>query len=103
VTFGKDAVRWVGPERKQYRSSPPVLRGFCGRCGSLLTYEHEDWADEIGPYLGVFDDPARFPVRRHVHVGERIPWLDTVDHTPRYRTNSASGEPPVGVGPAAVV
>ena len=47
----------------------------------------------------LFDDPARFPARMHVHYGERIAWFDTIDHTPRYRTSSAAGEPPMAMGP----
>ena len=55
VTFRKEAVRWTGSERARYRSSPPVTRTFCGRCGSPLAYEHDDSADEIDLYLGEFD------------------------------------------------
>ena len=67
VTFRKDAVRWSGAERARYRSSPPVVRTFCGRCGSPLAYEHDDSADEVDLYLGAFDDPGRFPPGKHVH------------------------------------
>jgi hypothetical protein len=101
ATFRKDAVRWSGPERASYRSSPPVVRSFCGRCGSPLAYEHDGSADEIDLYLGAFDDPARFPVGKHVHYGERVAWFDTVDRTPRFHASSGSGEPPVATGPAA--
>jgi hypothetical protein len=100
ATFRKGAVWWSGAERVRYRSSPPVVRSFCGRCGSPLAYEHDGSAEEIDLYLGVFDDPAHFPVRMHVHYGERVGWFDTTDRTPRYHASSASGEPPV-VGPAA--
>lgn len=97
--FRKDAVRWSGAERVRYRSSPPVVRSFCGRCGSPLAYEHDEDPGEIELYLGTFDDPARFTIRRHANYGERVPWFDTVDQTPRYRESSQSGEPPVAMGP----
>jgi hypothetical protein len=100
VTFRRKAVRWQGPERVRYRSSPPVVRSFCGRCGSPLAYEHEGTPDDVDLYLGLFDDPGRFPPGRHVHYGERVAWYDSIDHAPRYRTGSTSGEPPLADGPA---
>ena len=99
ATFPKEAVRWHGAERQRYRSSPPVSRSFCGRCGSPLAYENDATSDEIDLYLGVFDDPARFPVRQHVHYGERVAWFDTVDRTPRFRAGSTAGEQPMAIGP----
>jgi hypothetical protein len=99
VTFAKDAVRWSGTERTSYRSSPPVIRSFCGNCGSSLAYEHDHSANEIDLYLGAFDDPGRFPPQKHVHYGERVAWFETTDRAPRYRSSSASGEPPVAVEP----
>ena len=94
ATFRKDAVRWSGDERARYRSSPPVRRSFCGRCGSALAYENDGSPEEIDLYLGVFDDPGRFPIRMHVHYGERVAWFDTVDHTPRFRTIRAPANRP---------
>ena len=93
-------MRWAGAERASYRSAPPVVRSFGGRCGSPLAYEHDGPAGEIDLYLGAFGDAARFPVGTHVHYGERVAWFDTVDRTPRFRASSGSGEPPVATGPA---
>ena len=101
VTFHKEGVRWIGAESARYRSSPPVVRSFCGQCGSPLAYEHDNSADEVDLYLGAFDEPDRFPVRKHIHYGERVIWFDTVDNTPRYETNSSSGELPLTVEPVA--
>lgn len=100
ATFRKYAVRWQGADRQRYRSSPPVVRSFCGRCGSPLAYEHDAMADEIDLYLGVFDEPARFPVLQHVHYGERVAWFDAADHAPRFRASSTTGEQPIATGPA---
>ena len=41
VTYPKNAVRWSEAEPTRYRSSPPVIRSFCGRCGSPLAYEND--------------------------------------------------------------
>ena len=99
ATFAKKAVRWFGAERRRFRSSPPVIRSFCGQCGSPLAYENEATGEEIDLYLGAFDQPDRFPVRQHTHDAERVAWFDTIDRTPRYRRGS-KGEPPVRIGPS---
>jgi hypothetical protein len=101
VTFPKDSVEWSGAERMRYRSSPLVVRSFCGNCGSPLAYEHENSAEQIDLYLGAFDDPADFPPRKHVHCRERVAWFETTDHAPRYRADPASGEAPDTIDPAA--
>ena len=101
ATFPKSAVRWSGAERLQYRSSPPVVRSFCGRCGSPMAYEHDDSAEEIDLYLGAFDEPARFPPQKHIHCREQVAWFDIVDHSPRYERGSGSAEMPTPVEPTS--
>ena len=41
VVFERDRVKFTKGERKIYNSSPGVERGFCGRCGTSLTWEGE--------------------------------------------------------------
>jgi len=91
----KAVVSWCGPERASYRSSPEVIRSFCGRCGSSLTYEHDASPERTALYVGSLDDPSRYTVGKHVHYGERVTWFDTIDSAPRYRAGSNSEELPV--------
>ena len=79
-----------------YESTPGVERGFCARCGTPLTYGGTRAPGEIHVYVGTLDDPESFPPTVHVHVGERLPWFDTTDTAPRYRTTGRAGEPPIG-------
>jgi hypothetical protein len=63
------------------------LRGFCSQCGTPLTWEGD--GDELGPlveiHLGTCDDPNELAPQFHVHVAERVSWLDVADNLPRYR------------------
>jgi hypothetical protein len=59
-----------------YRSSPKVRRGFCGACGSTLSYEHEDVAKEIHLHIGAFDNAALFvPNFAATYADEALPWF----------------------------
>ena len=99
VTFPTDTVRWSGAEPMQYRSSPPVIRTFCGRCGSSLAYAHDNSPEEIDLYLGAFDDPGRFPPQMHIHCRERVAWFDTLDRAPRFEAGSTSARAPAAIEP----
>jgi hypothetical protein len=42
----------------EFASSAPVMRGFCEKCASSLTYRHSGRPDEIDITIATFDDPA---------------------------------------------
>ena len=67
-------VRFTG-ELCHFESSPGVRRGFCGRCGSTLTYQGDRWPGEIHLHVGAFDDAATLPPTGHAFADERLPWL----------------------------
>lgn len=79
-------VTFSGDQRRVYESSPGVGRGFCGNCGTPLTWEGND--DDLGPILelhtGTFDDPGALVPTGHAFEPERIPWLDIADNLPRF-------------------
>lgn len=80
---GADSVAWITVSRSNFHivtgepvlhaSSPGVARGFCGACGTSLTYtrEGEDWIDAT---LGSLDDPNATQPRAEVWLEERIGW-----------------------------
>ncbi len=80
---GADSVAWITVPRSNFHltageplfhaSSPGVARGFCGTCGTSLTYarEGEDWIDAT---LGSFDDPNAVQPRAEAWLEERIGW-----------------------------
>jgi hypothetical protein len=77
LTRGADRVR-------RYRSSPPCERGFCGTCGSNLTYTHEAVPGLMWIALGTLDgDPGQRP-QAHIFVRSRAPWHDITDQLPQH-------------------
>lgn len=79
----KADVAWER-EPDRYASSPIAQRGFCGACGTPLTFEFLD-GDNMDLTVGSFDESARFQPRHHFAVESMHPqWLDT-GGLPRYR------------------
>jgi hypothetical protein len=62
----------------KYRTETGALRTFCGRCGTSLTYEHNDRPDEIDITTASLDDPEQFPPTRDVFPDERLPWVELI-------------------------
>lgn len=52
-----------------------VLRGFCGECGSTISYEGDRWPSEVHLHVGIIDDPERFAPSGESFVEERLTWL----------------------------
>ena len=81
---GAPSVAWVTVEREHFEllrgtpavhaSSPGVVRGFCGRCGSALTYENAKSPSTIDITTITLDDPSRFPPTLEVWLDDRVPW-----------------------------
>jgi len=72
--FPAAAVRFVSGAPAQFASSTGVSRGFCGRCGSPLSFVGERWPGEIHLHLGSFDRPDLVPTAEAFAL-ERLPWL----------------------------
>ena len=86
--FAQTQVRYAAGAPAHYHSSPGVTRGFCGTCGTPLSYEGERWPDEIHLFVCAFDDPGPLVPTAHVYTGEQMPWLLLADDLPRHRTTS---------------
>jgi hypothetical protein len=100
---GAPAMAWAGIEKLRFRllkgtitiyeSSPGVLRGFCRRCGTSLTYQKDPLAiagarDDIYIATRSLDDPTSYPPDEHVYYSERVRWLSVTDELPHHETLS---------------
>ncbi len=82
ASFGDDQVNWTRGERKTFQSSGAVNRGFCGDCGTPLTFEAVGGGEHIGLAIGAFDTPAVLTPSRQLVVAARLPWLDAIHDLP---------------------
>jgi hypothetical protein len=83
-TVGLGQWRVVRGELTQYRSSAPVLRGFCATCGTGITYRHTDRPQEVDVALATLDEPQRLAPEAHVWVADKVPWLQITDGLPQF-------------------
>ena len=88
---GASFVTWIGAKPKDFEvtegeitcceTSPGVWRGFCGRCGSSLTFGGDDWTD-VGIAAASLDDPSFVRPESNVYLDHRQPWV-IIDETLR--------------------
>lgn len=80
---------WTRGAPKYFRSSNKVRRGFCGDCGTPLTYEFQadtaaPWPEGLKPEVAIctLDDPAAVPPVIQVGTESRLPWFETLASLP---------------------
>lgn len=73
--FRRERFAWLEGEPALFPSSPGVIRSFCARCGTPLTYEGARWPDEVHVLIGTLDHPERMTPQGHAFAEERLPWL----------------------------
>jgi hypothetical protein len=84
-------LRFVAGAPKYFASSAKVTRGFCAACGTPLTYQHADFADEIDITTCSLDSPEHVAPRDHTYTRERLPWVRTADGLPQFPAARADG------------
>jgi hypothetical protein len=82
----KDHVHWHG-QRATYASSKIALRGFCGTCGTPLSFEYNG-SERMDLAVGSLDDPAAISPVSHFAVETRIGNWHADDGLPGDRLDS---------------
>lgn len=63
-------LAWTRGERKRFRSSNKIHRGFCGDCGTPLTFESR--GDHIELAIGAFDRPREVRLKEQLASQARV-------------------------------
>lgn len=93
VTWAKvaaDDFRLATGSIKVCEKTPGIKRGFCGDCGTTLTYsadhavEGQDWTADAWFAASTLDDPAIARPKSHVFVSEQQPWIKLGDGLPTF-------------------
>lgn len=84
--FDKSAVLVKGDEPKVYKSSPGVIRRFCGKCGSPVSFEGETWPGEIHLHAALLKEAIDLKPEGHTYVRTKMPWVHLDDGLTQYDT-----------------
>ncbi|MCV2866592.1 GFA family protein [Albidovulum sediminicola] len=91
VTWAKVAAKDFDVTKgviKTIRKTPGIARGFCGDCGTTLTYSAEtevagqDWSADAWFAAATLDDPSIVEPKAHVFVSHQQPWIKLADGLP---------------------
>ena len=93
ATFEKAKFEVTAGDLMLYRSSSHVLRGFCPRCGTALTYVHDRRPDAIDVTLATIPDPGDLHPRAHIWVSHKLPWVTLGDGLPQFPEWAPSPKP----------
>lgn len=74
VVFAAEDVAITQGNVTQYASSPGIHWGFCGACGSLVTYRRASRPTHLDITTATLDDPDRFPPTVEIWTDHKIAW-----------------------------
>lgn len=100
-TTGAPFVAWFSVPRSQFRmlsgdparfkSTAKGTRSFCPRCGTQLSFEHDDFPDEIDITMCSLDDPDALAPHDHTYTNSKLRWVELCDQLPAYPQSRQDG------------
>jgi hypothetical protein len=84
-TLDRATAEFTAGKPTEYKSPPEVLRGFCGRCGTSLTYWHSGWSKDLSLTISSLDDPGLAPPIDHTGMADAVAWDVPGDNLPQSR------------------
>ena len=86
----KAQVRWLSGPPSYYVSSKIARRGFCGHCGTPLSFEFLD-GENMDLSVGSLDDPSQLRPNEHFGIESRIAAWHVDDGLPDSRLDANAG------------
>jgi hypothetical protein len=80
-----DNVVWTRGRPKHFQSSNKVRRGFCGDCGTPLTFEYAD--RNIAFAIGTLDQPREARLTEQLASPERLADFAALANLPEHQTD----------------
>jgi len=74
LTIPAASLVYPAAQPVEFRSSSKVVRSFCSRCGTPLTYRHAERAGEIDVTLATLDRPAEIVPVDHIWMEDALAW-----------------------------
>jgi hypothetical protein len=82
-------LRIVHGQLKRFASSPHVVRTFCPDCGTPLTYQHDNFPDEIDISTCSLDSPDAVAPEDHTWASQKLAWVSILNTLPEHQRSRA--------------
>jgi hypothetical protein len=79
VSVRQAKLSWTRGEPKRFQSSNAASRGFCGDCGTPLTYEAPDG---VALTIAAFDKPESIVPKIQWGIEAKLPYADHIPQLP---------------------
>ncbi|MEM7761594.1 MAG: GFA family protein [Cyanobacteria bacterium P01_A01_bin.40] len=86
LMFDRNNFELLSGNPQSFESSSGVIRKFCGKCGSGLTYQNNQSSSTIDVTTASLDNPSLFPPIREIWLEHKLPWEasnEAIDLYPR--------------------
>jgi hypothetical protein len=93
-TTGAPFVAWFTVKRPEliflqgtltrFHSTPGAVRGFCGHCGTQITFENSASPDEVDLTTASLDRPETVPPTDHTFAADKVAWVKLCDGLPAH-------------------
>jgi hypothetical protein len=86
VVFRADDFAFVAGQPTRFHSSPGVVRTFCGKCGTPLTYQRTSKTDTVDVTTVTLDAADEFAPKKEIWIEHKLAWEclnDALQHYPR--------------------
>ena len=90
-SVAKSGFRFTVGTPTRFHSTAKGERSFCPRCGTHLTFEHEDFAGEVDVTTCSLDHPELLPPKDHTHTYRKLSWVVLNDGLPAYLESRHEG------------
>ena len=100
LSAGAPALAWVifheadiGVTRGRlcvHESSPGVQRGFCGQCGTSISYTRANRPGFFDVTTASLDDPESLPPSKEIWTSQRLSWVTPNPELPQFGEFSAA-------------
>jgi hypothetical protein len=91
VVFRMADFAFIADRPASFGSSPGVVRTFCGKCGTPLTYQHESKSDTIDVTTVSLDAADDFPPTKEIWIEQKLAWERLNDDLKHYPRSSLGG------------
>jgi hypothetical protein len=93
VVFRASDFAFIAEQPTRFHSSPGVVRTFCGKCGTPLTYQRTSKPDTVDVTTVTLDRPDDFAPTKEIWIEHKLAWEclnATLEHYPRSSAGGAS-------------